>query len=419
MGRTLLLYMLSLLPLLGFVRPAFAADNEVELGIGGAVIFDSNTDGTSSNAESDVGFQLSPTLRARSDSQTYLVGLFYSPGFTWYVDSPDRDFIRQTLRFDGEYEPSERLGFFLQNQLSYNIDANRVTEVDTGTGTRRRQQPSLRNFLNGGFSRNFTPRLAFNADAAWRLVRNEDNRLSDSDSASGSGDLTYILSPRNTVGGGVSATWQEVRPGAVQAQIIGNNTTGFYQIFGIWNHQLTRWMRFQFAGGPTLIVTDIQGDQQDQTEEWTFFANVALSAEWKEVNGSVLYRRSQGTNSNTSQSQILDLVSANARWEIGPKWALGGRVAWSDRNGVQDRVVLDGTGQPFSFRPYLEQVSAGLTASHRVMKTGTISLTADYLHQLENEPRLNPDNSLREVDFDTDRFRIFLRFDYTLPPLEF
>lgn len=246
-----------------------------------------------------------------------------------------------------------------------------------------------------------------------------DRGIDDDQTAGGTSDTVGTtlsarynrrLSPRTSIGGGLSATRSEVDQG-----LDSDDETDFFNLFGSVQHRFDETLEVAVSGGPTLIdsadserslrpiVTEafpvLDGEHVDATScpftegglpflsfrcdttgvdrlvsaqtvaspigelssgsdsTVSFFANASITKSWDDWSASLRYRRSESTSGQFGSSTIADVVGAVVAWNPTPRWSLRLRGQWSQRSqGTErDRPVLvvspAGAGNRFGLPP--------------------------------------------------------------------
>ena len=87
--------------------------------------------------------------------------------------------------------------------------------------------------------------------AGWRLFDSDLPNRADNDSYTGNVNMNYRLSPHHTLGGGVTADFQEFQESRGGAE--PPRQTVFVNLFGSWTWSIDETTSFQFTVGPTYI----------------------------------------------------------------------------------------------------------------------------------------------------------------------
>ena len=96
----------------------------------------------------------------------------------------------------------------------------------------------------------FGPKLSGTLQGAYTQLDTSDDRRSDARSWGANANLSYRLTARDSVGAGVSASFQEFEGIALESDGGG---TDFYSVQGSWTHSFTDTLSLSMSAGPLFV----------------------------------------------------------------------------------------------------------------------------------------------------------------------
>jgi hypothetical protein len=247
-GRTLLLIGTLLLP-------GTSAALDLDAGLRTSVEWDSNVRRTDGPGQTDdFIFRVAPLVRMLEDRGNFQWNLDYRFPYEWGVKEQKVDGFRHFLSGAGEYYLSERTRLYARNQFSKSEAVSRGGEdagIDDTVTINSFATPVYRNRATVGVSHNFTPRTSGDFSFSYRYFDTDLPNRARNDVFAGSGRMSYALSPRHRVGGGVSATYQDFSESNEGTRPASRSY--FLNVFATWVWLLDETTTLTLAGGPTFI----------------------------------------------------------------------------------------------------------------------------------------------------------------------
>jgi len=120
-----------------------------------------------------------------------------------------------------------------------------------------------RGSLGLSLSHSFGPRWSGSGSAGYSFTDYAQADRSDFEAATASASLSYTMTARQSLGGGLSLSRQIVKEADLQTasgeiSTQAEQETRFASLFGSWNYRLSPLWRLDLQAGPTLIDTDLQ-----------------------------------------------------------------------------------------------------------------------------------------------------------------
>jgi hypothetical protein len=312
------------------------------------------------------------------------------------------DGFRHFLNARGDYFLSERTRFYAADEFSKSdaLSRNGGTAADDVATIGSFRAPVWRNRATLGVNHLFTPRVSSALSFTHRYFDTDLLNRSQTDVFAGSASMSYMLSSRHQVGGGVTGTYQDFAES--NAGTRPPSQTFFLNLFGSWAWMIDETTNLEVSGGPTYIDTqqdaptpvltvaqvptlsgglqafnyascESQGDfvlqacngtvqltqpaadeiatlpAQDLTfavppssndsNNWNFFANLALSKRWTPVHNTRLsYRRTDSTSSGLGAS-VLDAIALTHGWKFAERWSTSFRADFTHRKSTTEQDV--------------------------------------------------------------------------------
>ncbi len=333
--------MLALILALGLLGAPAAAE-ELLVGLTSQTGWNDNVFFSTEDVESGVPYRLSPwiDLDRRQGDLTYNLNLRLS--YEDFVDVSDADTIDTLARLRGGYRFSDttRLSFreeFARTQsLSRRLEGlDPGSEDDLAPDIELERQRLLRNSVFLGLEHSLSRRWQVNANFADTLFDPQDDDLVDSNSASATTNLSYLLSPRTRVGLGFGATRQDFSDTPVR----DGGTTNFYRLFASWSHLFTPTLSVALQAGPTWIDSDVGGTRGSESR-LTYFGNASLSKSWETLDGALSYNRTESTSSGVSGGSVLDSVTGSLSWAPSHRWTYTLIGSWARRTAATEQLGI-------------------------------------------------------------------------------
>ena len=378
--------------------PALVSADELELGLGGSVEYDSNVFRSKNDRVQDAIFRILPGASLYRDRGDFLYRLSYAAPFEQGVETSDdiSDFDH-VATLDSSWIYQEATEFYFTDRFRYDRSVTRrFTEEDEVADVSNRRARVLTNSATLGMEHALSPRTTSGLSFSHSLFDTKQRDRQDHQTFDLTTDVTYDLSTRNQVGTGVSFTFQDFE----QAGGIPESQTYYYNAFGSWIFRFDETTSFSISAGPTLIQIDEQAFPSTQTVDTrptvkgsafdfdscgtvqdplgpgtvpvlggcdlldvtppfagplttsvgfapgaappgqedltlTAFGRALLSRRWTPSLVSALsYRRQQSAASGLGGSTILDAVTASTDWEIDRWWDASIRFDFSHRDSI-------------------------------------------------------------------------------------
>lgn len=412
------------------LAPRGAGAAEAVFGVEALTDFNTNVFGQPEGGDKDGSFRGGPFMLLRDRTGNLNWELGYRPSYqAFYTLSGVNSFYHFA---DGEisWRPSADWDFYANESFSYTPVRSTSTQTVDGTVLAQpipdfTNQQVLQNYLTVGVRHAFTPRWFSDVSVSSSILDYESDLYSDSASYGAQGFLTYLLTPRDTIGGGLGYTAQTIQP-----VVLDPTTTSYYQLFGIWNHDFSPTLRLEANAGPTLVSSPdslqeqfdgipqyslfrlnqagqvttfpidpgscsiqngvvsidtcsvyalpfvpglLPGQVQPQAltsadlgldsfvtlplvgprpddggTELTYFANIKLEKEWKNLVTSIRYLRNASTTSGLNQSIITDTLNFVGVWSPSPVWraTLAAYLTMRESNADQPQYFVVGEVVP-------------------------------------------------------------------------
>jgi hypothetical protein len=196
--------------------------------------------------------------------------LGYAPGYERFLDLQELDNWRHRATGAVSYALTQRTSLAAQADFSRSTRTNVEGDPDAAFPD---PQPALEETdeeidtgsLDLSLSHTFGPRWAGSTSASYAFTDYSREDRSDFEAATASTNLSYAMTARQSVGGGVSFSRQVVKEADLETAIGDVSTraeqvTRFASLFGNWNYELSPLWRLDLQAGPTFIDSDIAGD---------------------------------------------------------------------------------------------------------------------------------------------------------------
>ena len=226
--------------------------------------------GGSEQGQSDVRLDAGAGFNVFSDPGRFNWRIGYAPAYERFLQLSDLDNWRH--RGWGSFQ----YGLTRATQLGGHAEFSRSTRTNLEPlidDVVPAPEPTLeeideqieRGSMGLTLSHAFGPRWSGNTSTGYSYVDYGREDRSDFEGANASASLSYAMTSRQSLGGGVSFSRQIVEEADVQAggQDISTGAeqeTRFASLFGSWTYQLSPLWRLDTRAGPTFIDSDFGGD---------------------------------------------------------------------------------------------------------------------------------------------------------------
>jgi hypothetical protein len=208
-------------------------------------------------------FRVTPTVQLIEDRGKARWRLSYRFPYEVAVKESEIDDFRHFVNANGQYVLSESTSFFLSNTFEKSEAVNNLRDFDTT------QVPAIGTFREDVYVNRvslstrhlFTPRSEGIFSFRHRYFDSDLADRSRTNVFTGTGNLTYQLSPRHRVGGGTSATLQKFDENDIGTRAARQSF--FLNTFATWIWLIDEVTTLELSGGPTFI--DSQQNRPPQT----------------------------------------------------------------------------------------------------------------------------------------------------------
>jgi opacity protein-like surface antigen len=359
--------------------PAGAADLRLALGAGGE--WDSNIYNRETDVKDDFVINVAPsaTLLESEGKFTYDVG--YTFPYQHSIKTNALNDFNHIARVGMDYHLSDRTQFAFSDRFSYQQALSSDFDNTPTIGNDDRNQEVLRNGAEAGVTYRFTPRLSNQTTLGQEIFSTTEDDRSDNQSYSLVSGLDYMLTERQTVGGGVQTSLQHFAESTNDAE----TQSIFVGPFLSWSYRIDEQSQIQIAAGPTYIYskrerftspTTLVTAPSDSDSRVAGFGSFSVDRRWSPTMFSgASYQRRQDTASGIAGSAILDAVSLTHNWLLAERWTLALRADWTKRKSATDlRVSTQGELDT-------QRWGAGAVLSYRISRNLTGSVRYQYTDQ--------------------------------------
>jgi hypothetical protein len=244
--------------------------------------WDSNANSGSSDQGSSSSDQASSSSDGRVDAGVALeVGsdpggdvpwrLRYSPGYQMFVSNQGLDSWRHRASGSFEYPFSRATTFSANGDFTRAIRSTLVSDVTESPDRLELQETDEQidiGSLGIGLSHRLSPRWGATANARYGFTNYHQADRSDFESAMAGAILTYRVTSRQSLGGGISLSRQVVLEADVQTaqgdiETSSEQETRFASVFGSWDYKLNSLWSVYMRAGPTFIDSDLQNQSTE------------------------------------------------------------------------------------------------------------------------------------------------------------
>lgn len=308
----------------------------------GSAEYDSNVFRSSRDEESDVLFRIRPWVQlGESRGQDLSYSLFYAVPAEFAIDHSEVDDVDQQLGGDVRYHVNDRLEVFASDQFRYlrsELQTNFEGTDDvstTGLINEQRDRVTM-NDARVGSSYQFTPRLQGNVELDHSYFDPTRDDRAQNWQLQGFADLSYLLTPKHHVGGGVMVAHQEFD----ETQDIVSSTADIYNVFGSWRYAIDEKSDFSVRAGPSLIRA--QQDDPHAVEMQGLVPFREVSGSFTAPAGMVLRDGTVLTQPATFQNGVM-LVGQLSRCARIQDGTPGGTPVLTSGQSCPLNIVLDNT----------------------------------------------------------------------------
>jgi len=400
---------------------SLAAAHQFEFGISQQIRAESNIFGDSpEKAIADGVYVLMPRVEVSGRIGEFEGGrysLAYRPSYLFYFISDDVDGLDNRASADLEFTltPADRL----RANASY-VEYNSVQAIsqenpDGGFDVLPEDRgETIRALGNITYSREQTRKSRFSVDFNFQDYSYPESRNVGNKSIAASGSYTQAISPRLTLGAGLTARY---RIFADQPQYgVGSSTVTVANLNILGSYALSRTLSFEFMGGPSLIRTEpgavVGAETPPSGSDLTYFMNLLLNLSRKDSDYRASYRRDEDASGGSNRTSVADTFSGSARLRIDELWRVGGNIGWNRRQTVDSYNYTDDQGNPLPFSQVsqLDRAWVGLTATRLLGEKFLLTMGFRYQRWL--------DHVVGGVQRPTqDNYTGSLRLDYEFDPI--
>jgi hypothetical protein len=386
--------------------PAGATDLRLSLGVQGE--YDSNVFHRDSQIEDDFVLFAIPRIMLLETEGKFTYDFGYEFPYQHTVKTNALNHLNHIVRTGADYHLSDRTQFSFSDRFAY-VEAlsDNFEDQPPNIGDNERNQTVLRNRASFGLTHRFTPRLSNRTDFDQDIHHTTQENRSDNRSYSLGSDLNYLLTERQTLGGGFHATFQDFDGSdddpASHTFFVGPRVS--------WSYQIDEQSVFRLGAGPSYVYSKRQSDaglgfpESDSDSRIAVLGNASIDRRWSPAMTSGLsYQRHQDTASGVAGSAILDAVALTHTWAVTERWSLAGRADWTQRKSATDVETGDDDLDT-------QRWGAGAVAAYRISRNLTGSVRYQYSKQ-----RSQGGTAGRFSDFEAHIAT--LGFDYALDPIE-
>jgi long-subunit fatty acid transport protein len=362
--------------------PAGAADLRLSLGAGGE--WDSNIYNRESDVEDDFVINVAPSIALLESEGKFTYDVGYTFPYQHSIKTNALNDFNHVARLGMDYHLSDRTQFAFSNRFSYQQALSSDFDNTPTIGNDDRNQEVLRNRAEGSVRYRFTPRLSNETTLEQEVFSTTEDDRSDNQSYSLVSGLDYMLTERQTLGGGVQTSLQHFAESSNDAE----TQSIFVGPFLSWSYRLDEQSQVRIAAGPTYIYSKRESFRpsgslvtfpSDSDHRVAGFGTFSVDRRWSPTMVSgVSYQRRQDTASGIAGSAILDAVALTHTWQLAERWTLALRADWTKRKSA--------TGLQVSTQGELDtqRWGAGSVLSYRITRNLAGSVRYQYTDQDSN-----------------------------------
>jgi len=361
---------------------------EAVLGVEGQTGYNSNVFYQTTDVQGDGILRIGPTLALRDQRGQLNWEISYRPSYEAYYTVHGINSFYQLGNGSLSWRPSAATEFYANDSFSYsptrtsNFETNQPGLLATPGPVFSNEFVTQNNALVG-LRHALAPRWLSELSISNSLANYQGSRFSNSMSTLAQASATYIWSPTDRIGSGLSATRQTTAP-PIGSKIV----TNYYQVYGLWNHDFSPTWSLSLNAGPSLVdpakvdlattrqnaplfarialtptgteLQPLDGDSCIPFEgilvaegcrtfavdatlvdlaqtgtltqigtapksggmSITYFANVSMAKRWTWFDARVNFVRSASNTSGFEQALITDSVVLTGDWNPSPLWGL-------------------------------------------------------------------------------------------------
>ena len=408
---------------LAWAGAAGAADLRLSLGAAGE--YDSNVYRREDKVRDDFVIVGTPGLQLLETEGK----LTYEAGYEFpYQRSIQTDALRgfnHVARIGADYHMNDRTQFSFSDRFTYQKSLSTTFDDTPQIQSNDEREHIFRNGVSLGARHQLTPRLGSNLRFDQQVFYTDQTDRSDNQSYTLTGDLSHMLTERQTLSGGLQGTYQHFRESGNDPQ----SDSYFVGPFLGWSYRIDEQSRFHISAGPSWVHSKSDGFDDNQGEpdppgdnngcppvepgdqcsakddRIAVFGNAEIDRRWSPTMISALgYERRQDTASGVSGSAILDAVDLTHSWNFADRWTVSARADWTQRKSATN--VQQGIDDLNT-----QRWGAGSTLSYAITRNLTSSLRYQYTKQDSKGGTAG-----RISDFDAHIVTIGIQ--YSLDPIE-
>ena len=385
--------------------PGWATDLRLSLGVQGQ--YDSNVYQRESSIEDDFVILAVPEIQLLETEGKFTYDFGYEFPYQRSIKTNALQNLNHIVRVGADYHLSDRTQFSFSDRFSYvealsdNFDDGAPNLADNET-----DQEVLRNRMTTGLAHHFTPRLSSTSSFSHELYHTTQDNRSDNRSYSLGGGLNYMLTERQTLGGGLQSSYQDFD----ESDDDPESHTYFVGPYLSWSYQIDDQSVFRISAGPTYVYSKREADPvlmlgSDSDSRIAVLGDFSIDRRWSPTMISGLaYQRRQDTASGVAGSAILDALSLTNTWALTERWTLALRGDWTQRKSATN--VETGEDDLDT-----QRWGAGAVAAYRITRNLSGSVRYQYAKQ-----RSQGGTAGRFSDFDAHIATLGL--NYALDPIE-
>jgi hypothetical protein len=353
--------------------------NYLRVGLVFTTGYSDNVLGYSSNPVSDIDYSIYPTIAISKTTSRVLLGLDYSPGFTFYQQTSSRNQTNQTLGLNFQYRLSPHVTATLRDnfrQTSSVLYANPLS----GDAASVPQSPTtpiigpvgdqIGNNADAQLSYQFRKNGMIGGSGTFSNLHYLDPSqvpgLYDSSSSGGAAFYSHRLSKRHYLGG----HYQYAKTLAYPLNTVSTvQTTAVFLFYTLY---LKPTFSISLSGGPQHY----QISQFGLTPQGSWSPTIVGSVGWegRHTNVSGSYSHAVFGGGGLVGVFKSDLFSAFGRWQVAQYWNLGATGGYANNRNVTPSAFLSTEGG--------HSIWATITMNHQL--TERLNVGCGYTRLQEN-----------------------------------
>lgn len=369
--------------------PAWGTDLRLALGVEGE--YDSNIYNTDQKVRDDFVVIAVPDLKLMETEGKFTYDVGYSFPYHRSIETDALRKFNHVAHAGADYHLSDRTQFGFSNRFSYIEGISSNFNQTPTIGDNQTNQRYLRNRTEERVKHRFTPRLSNETTLQQDVFSTTQDNRSDNQNYTLLSGLDYMLTERQSLGGGLQAGFQHFAESSDDAE----SRAIFVGPYLSWSYRIDEQSQARIAAGPTYIhnkrdafspsgvdcsVPNPGCLDSGSDDRVAGFGMVSIDRRWSPTMASgVSYQRRQDTASGVGGSAILDAVSLTHTWALSERWNLALRGDWTKRKSATNLVVTnDGDIDT-------ERWGAGAVVSYRITRNLTGSVRYQYADQNSNQ----------------------------------